>query len=258
MKPQIAPLLLPWFERHGRKHLPWQQRRSGYRVWLSEIMLQQTQVATVIPYFERFVTAFPTVIDLADAGLDQVLQHWAGLGYSARARNLHKAAQQLRDQYQGELPSTMEDLMALPGIGRSTAGAILSLAYQQPTAILDGNVKRVLARVYQVDGWPGQARVLKRLWQIAEAQTPRQQTAAYNQAIPGLEPGLEAVSYYDPPNMTYPFGAYVCVMDIDVDTGVPEIRRFYAWSNNRRIWWPLKNPVLFRECITFSRACCHP
>ena len=149
-------------------------------------MLQQTQVATVIPYFERFVEAFPTVKDLADAELDRVLQHWAGLGYYARARNLHKAAQQVRDQHQGELPSTMEDLMALPGVGRSTAGAILSLAYRQPAAILDGNVKRVLARVFRVEGWPGQARALKRLWQIAEAQTPKQQTAAYNQAMMDL------------------------------------------------------------------------
>ncbi len=186
MKSLIAPLLLPWFEQHGRKHLPWQQQVSGYRVWLSEIMLQQTQVTTVIPYFERFIESFPTVNDLANAGLDDVLQHWAGLGYYARARNLHQAAQQVRDQHDGEFPSTLEHLIELPGVGRSTAGAILSLAYQQPAAILDGNVKRVLARVYQVDGWPGQAATQKRLWQLAEEQTPQQRTAAYNQAMMDL------------------------------------------------------------------------
>ncbi|MDJ0834304.1 MAG: A/G-specific adenine glycosylase [Gammaproteobacteria bacterium] len=186
MKPLIAPLLLPWFDQYGRKHLPWQQQVSGYRVWLSEIMLQQTQVTTVIPYFQRFIESFPTVNDLANAELDQVLQHWAGLGYYARARNLHKAAQRVRDQHEGEFPTTLEHLIDLPGVGRSTAGAIMSLAYQQPAAILDGNVKRVLARVYQVDGWPGQTQTLNRLWQIAEQQTPRRRSAAYNQAMMDL------------------------------------------------------------------------
>ena len=183
---EIAPSLLAWFERCGRKDLPWQQRRSGYRVWLSEIMLQQTQVATVIPYFQRFVNSFPTVVDLADADVDDVLRHWAGLGYYARARNLHKAACIVRDEHQGEFPQSLEQLMKLPGIGRSTAGAILSLAFQQPAAILDGNVKRVLSRVYRIEGWSGQAATLKTLWQVAEQQTPQHRVDAYNQAMMDL------------------------------------------------------------------------
>jgi len=182
----LSRLISPWFSRYGRKNLPWQQDVSAYRVWLSEIMLQQTQVVTVIPYFERFIKSFPDVICLANASQDQVLQHWAGLGYYARARNLHKAAQIIRDEYGGEFPATVERILALPGIGRSTAGAILSLTFGHPEAILDGNVKRVLARVYQVDGWSGQTATLKKLWTLAEQQTPSTQTAAYNQAMMDL------------------------------------------------------------------------
>jgi len=183
---RIAKHLLPWFEQHGRKHLPWQQDVDPYRVWVSEIMLQQTQVATVIPYFERFMQSFADVEALAAASQDEVLQHWAGLGYYARGRNLHKAAQQVVQQYDGVFPDTLEGLIALPGIGRSTAGAILSLACGLPAAILDGNVKRVLARVFQIEGWPGQTAVARQFWQIAEQQTPRQQTAQYNQAMMDL------------------------------------------------------------------------
>lgn len=182
----IAPLLLPWFEQHGRKDLPWQQQLSGYRVWLSEIMLQQTQVNTVIPYFERFIEAFPDIHSLASAPLDEVLKHWAGLGYYARARNLHKAARIVCDEHKGDLPCDLQQLLTLPGIGRSTAGAILSLAYGQVSAILDGNVKRVLARVYQETGWTGQSSTLKRLWQLAEHQTPEFSVAPYNQAMMDL------------------------------------------------------------------------
>lgn len=182
----IADALLPWFEQHGRKNLPWQQQVSAYRVWLSEIMLQQTQVTTVIPYFERFIQRFPSVVALAAASQDDVLQHWAGLGYYARARNLHKTAQVIVQQFGAEFPQTLDQLEALPGIGRSTAGAILSLAFQQAAAILDGNVKRVLTRVYCVDGWAGQSAVAKKLWHIAEQQTPPQQAASYNQAMMDL------------------------------------------------------------------------
>lgn len=182
----IAPLLLPWFEQHGRKNLPWQQQVSAYRVWLSEIMLQQTQVSTVMPYFERFLASFPTIQGLAAAPLDEVLKHWAGLGYYARARNLHKAAIRICDELNGELPRDLQALMALPGIGRSTAGAILSLAYGNHAAILDGNVKRVLARLYQVAGWPGQAATLKKLWGLAEQQTPQHAVNHYNQAMMDL------------------------------------------------------------------------
>lgn len=182
----IAPPLLAWFEKHGRKDLPWQQQVSSYRVWLSEIMLQQTQVTTVIPYFEKFVSAFPTLIDLANAGLDQVLALWAGLGYYARARNLHKTAQIIRDDHDGDFPQTREQLEALPGIGRSTAGAIASLSMGLPEGILDGNVKRVLCRIYQVTGWPGSSQTQKKLWSLVEQQTPAINTAFYNQAMMDL------------------------------------------------------------------------
>ncbi len=182
----ISTLLLPWFGSHGRKDLPWQQQRSPYRVWLSEIMLQQTQVTTVIPYFDRFLKSFPDINELANASLDQVLQHWAGLGYYARARNLHKTARIIRDQYDTVFPDSKMQLIALPGIGESTAGAILSFAFGHHAAILDGNVKRVLCRLYQLPGWYGQTAVLSNLWVIAKQQTPDQQTADYNQAMMDL------------------------------------------------------------------------
>ena len=157
----FADRLLAWFDTHGRKDLPWQQGNDAYRIWVSEIMLQQTQVLTVIPYFERFIESFPTVTALADADLDEVLHHWSGLGYYARARNLHRAAGIIRDDHGGAFPTDIDDVMALPGIGRSTAGAILSLALDQRHPILDGNVKRVLARHAAIDGWPGKTAVQK-------------------------------------------------------------------------------------------------
>jgi A/G-specific adenine glycosylase len=181
-----AERLLAWFDRHGRKDLPWQQDVNAYRVWVSEIMLQQTQVATVIPYFERFMARFPDVAALAAAPQDEVLRLWSGLGYYARARNLHRAAQIIRDEHGGQLPYSIEQLEALPGIGRSTAAAIQALTYGERHAILDGNVKRVLARMHAVEGWPGEARVLKRLWALAEAQTPGDRVADYTQAIMDL------------------------------------------------------------------------
>ncbi len=178
--------VLAWFERHGRKDLPWQQGLSPFRVWVSEIMLQQTQVATVIPYYQRFMTRFPDLQSLATAPIDAVLHHWSGLGYYARARNLHKTAQMIQHQYQGVFPSSVASLCELPGIGRSTAGAICSIAYQQPAAILDGNVKRVLSRVHAFEGWPGNARVAKQLWEYAETYTPVERTGEYNQAMMDL------------------------------------------------------------------------
>lgn len=177
---------LEWFDAHGRKHLPWQQNVTPYRVWISEIMLQQTQVATVIPYYGRFMRRFPTVLALANAAQDDVLHNWSGLGYYARARNLQHAAQIVRDEYAGEFPQDFEQVAALPGIGRSTAGAVLSLACRQRHAVLDGNVKRVLARHAGIDGWPGQPRVMKRLWQQAEQHLPHKRVAAYNQAMMDL------------------------------------------------------------------------
>jgi A/G-specific adenine glycosylase len=183
---EFAERLLAWFERHGRKSLPWQQNPTPYRVWVSEVMLQQTQVVTVIPYFERFVERFPAVQSLADAPLDEVLHLWTGLGYYARARNLHACAKLLASRHGGEFPDDIDALTALPGIGRSTAGAILALARGQRHPILDGNVKRVLARVFGIAGDPGSASVLKALWLQSDRCTPREHLAAYTQAIMDL------------------------------------------------------------------------
>jgi A/G-specific adenine glycosylase len=182
----FATRLLAWHARHGRHDLPWQKRRTPYRVWISEIMLQQTQVTTVIPYYARFMQRFPSVTALADAPLDEVLHLWTGLGYYARARNLHKAAQLIRDRHGGRFPRDMEAVQALPGIGRSTAGAILAIATGQRHPILDGNVKRVLTRHGAVPGWPGDKRVEAKLWQRADALTPTQHAADYTQAIMDL------------------------------------------------------------------------
>ncbi|MDH5600507.1 MAG: A/G-specific adenine glycosylase [Gammaproteobacteria bacterium] len=178
--------LLDWYADHGRHDLPWQQDRSLYRVWVSEIMLQQTQVTTVIPYFERFMARFPDTHTLADAKLDEVLHLWTGLGYYARARNLHKAAQMIRDDYADQFPEDFETLLTLPGIGRSTAGAILAQALGKRHVILDGNVKRVLTRLYAIEGWPGKKMVENQLWELAESLTPEDQLTDYTQAIMDL------------------------------------------------------------------------
>ncbi|MET0225572.1 MAG: A/G-specific adenine glycosylase, partial [Dokdonella sp.] len=182
----FARALLAWYERHGRKDLPWQQARSAYRVWLSEVMLQQTQVRTVIPYFERFVDALPTLAALAAASQDQVLALWSGLGYYSRARNLQRTAQLCVEQHGGELPRDIGALSALPGIGRSTAAAILAQTWGERHAILDGNVRRVLTRWHGIHGWPGAVAVQRELWECAEAHTPRTRVADYTQAIMDL------------------------------------------------------------------------
>ncbi len=175
--------VLRWYDRHGRRDLPWKRRPTPYRVWVSEIMLQQTQVATVIPYYERFMARFPDVRALADAPLDDVLALWSGLGYYARARNLHAAARAIRDGHRGRFPKNVETLAALPGIGRSTAAAILALSGGERHAILDGNVKRVLARLHAVEGWPGAPAVERELWALAERYTPYRRVADYTQAM---------------------------------------------------------------------------
>ena len=187
----LADRLLRWFDRHGRKALPWQAelapgRRDAYRVWLSEVMLQQTQVATVLGYFERFVAALPTLRDLAAADEDTVLALWSGLGYYRRARFLHRAAQTCVAEHDGELPRDFASLAALPGIGRSTAGAILAQAHGLRFPILDGNVKRVLTRYHGIDGDPATGAVEKQLWLHAEAHTPARRVADYTQAIMDL------------------------------------------------------------------------
>jgi len=190
LRSKIAPRLIDWHARAGRHDLPWQRHPSkenaSYRVWVSEIMLQQTQVATVIPYFERFMARFPDVRALAGAPRDEVLHLWTGLGYYARARNLQAAAQLIRDQHGGQFPTTLEAVMGLPGVGRSTAGAILALSQDARHPILDGNVKRVLARHHGVDGAPDESATIARLWELAEAETPAHGVGTYTQAIMDL------------------------------------------------------------------------
>ena len=182
----IAPALLAWAERHGRHDLPWQRDPTPYRVWVSEVMLQQTQVATAVPYYERFISRFPDVASLAAADLDEVLSLWTGLGYYARARNLHRSARLVVERHGGCLPEDIATLQTLPGIGRSTAGAILALARSQRHPILDANARRVLARYFAVAGEPSAPVTLRRLWALAEACTPPERVAEYTQAIMDL------------------------------------------------------------------------
>ena len=180
---QFQKKILAWFDLHGRKHLPWQLNISAYRVWISEIMLQQTQVSTVIPYFERFMQELSTISQLAQASEDTVLHLWSGLGYYSRARNLHRAAQILVEKFNAKLPDTLEELISLPGIGRSTAGAILALGFKQPATILDGNVKRVLTRFAGIETAINLSQTEKLLWTLAEKYTPTTKVAEYTQAM---------------------------------------------------------------------------
>jgi len=183
---KFASRVLAWYEQHGRKTLPWQKDISPYRVWVSEIMLQQTQVSTVIPYFNVFIDCFPTVEKLALASEDEVLHLWSGLGYYSRARNLHKTAKIVVAEYNARFPDDLETLQKLPGIGRSTAGAILATAFEIPTPILDGNVKRVLARHEGIAGWPGKSSVARILWDASCRYTPARNSRPYTQAIMDL------------------------------------------------------------------------
>jgi len=182
----FARRITAWQRRHGRHDLPWQGTRDPYAIWLSEIMLQQTQVATVVPYFQRFRARFPDVASLAAADEDEVLQLWSGLGYYSRARNLHRAAQSVVERHGGEFPRELAAVEALPGIGRSTAAAIAGFAFGARAAILDGNVKRVLARHFAVDGYPGERAVEQRLWQLAESLLPPDGVEAYIQGLMDL------------------------------------------------------------------------
>ena len=182
----LSRRLLAWYGRHGRKTLPWKRQPDPYRIWVSEIMLQQTQVTTVIPYFKSFIKKFPDLRSLARADLDQVLHLWTGLGYYARARNLHKAAQRIAQEHAGVFPRAFEAITDLPGIGRSTAGAILALAFHQRHPILDGNVKRVLARYHAIDAPINKRETEAHLWQLADKHTPRARVADYTQAIMDL------------------------------------------------------------------------
>jgi A/G-specific adenine glycosylase len=183
MNPHFTEPLLQWFDKHGRKDLPWQHPRSAYRVWISEVMLQQTQVKTVIPYFQRFLARFPDLKTLADASIDDVLALWSGLGYYRRGHHLHQTARLIQGNFKGVFPSDVATLMHLPGIGASTAAAIAAQAFDQPTAILDGNVKRVLSRYFLIGGLPSTKATQHQLWQAANRCMPKTRCADYTQAI---------------------------------------------------------------------------
>jgi A/G-specific adenine glycosylase len=220
---QFTKPLLSWFKKHGRTTLPWQSQQTPYRVWISEIMLQQTQVNTVIPYYQRFMQSFPTVQKLAQVQEDNVLHHWTGLGYYARARNLHKAATIIHTEMNNKLPDTVDALCELPGIGKSTAGAIIALASKQRAVILDGNVKRVLCRYHCIEGWPDSSSTNKILWEIADRYTPRQSCAEYTQAIMDL-------------------GATLCTRSKPNCPICPLHKTCQAYSENRTTEFPNKKP----------------
>lgn len=219
----FARRVLRWFDQHGRHDLPWQHNPTPYRVWVSEIMLQQTQVSTVIPYYLRFMERFPDVATLANANIDHLLHLWTGLGYYARARNLHKAAQTIMDKYQGTLPHSVEELMALEGIGQSTAGAVAALSMNIRAPILDGNVKRVLTRFHAIAGYPEQNAVKQQLWEIAESLLPEQRFDDYTQALMDL-------------------GATVCTRSAPLCGQCPLVENCEAFSSDKIAHFPGKKP----------------
>jgi len=221
---QFSNSILNWFAKYGRKDLPWQIKPTPYSVWVSEIMLQQTQVKTVIPYYQKFMRTFPSLDDLAAASEDEVLALWSGLGYYSRGRNLHKAAQLLKNpdysnQTQQGFPVTVAELELLPGIGRSTAGAILALSLNKKAAILDGNVKRVLARCFAIPGWPGKSTTLKQLWEIAELLTPESKVKDYTQAMMDL--GATVCSRSNPDCEECPLGTICIARKQDMQSAYP-------------------------------------
>ena len=212
--------LLTWFDEHGRKDLPWQQDKTAYRVWVSEIMLQQTQVSSVIEYYQRFMKSFPTIESLAEAKEDKVLEHWAGLGYYARARNLHKTAKVVVAELNAQFPDSLEEIVKLPGIGRSTAGAILSIAFKQSACILDGNVKRVLCRFHGIETWSGERKTENHLWKLAEQHTPKKRNDDYTQAIMDL--GATCCTRSKPKCQLCPFTADCVAFDKSLQTQLPK------------------------------------
>ena len=237
---EFSARLLKWFDRSGRHDLPWQHPRTPYRVWLSEIMLQQTQVQTAIPYFERFVRELYTLPDLAAADADRVIMLWAGLGYYARARNLHKAARFCVQHHGGELPADFDALAALPGIGRSTAGAILAQAHGLRYAILDGNVRRSLCRYHGVGGWPGSAVVEKHLWKLAESHLPVARMADYTQAI--MDFGATLCTRSDPSCVLCPLqGDCVALREGRIEQ-LPESRPGKPLAERRTMMLVLRRP----------------
>ena len=182
----FAEAIIAWQKQHGRHDLPWQNITNPYAIWVSEIMLQQTQVAAVIGYYAKFIERFPTIASLANATQEEVLQYWSGLGYYSRARNLHTAAQKITDDFGGKFPQDFDDILSLPGIGRSTAAAISTFALDIPLPILDGNVKRVFARHFNIAGWSSAPKVTLQLWQIAERENPTHEAIAYTQGLMDL------------------------------------------------------------------------
>jgi len=182
----FASHLITWQKKHGRHDLPWQNTTDPYAIWVSEIMLQQTQVTAVIGYYSKFMASFPTIAALANASQDEVLQHWSGLGYYSRARNLHHAAQTIMNEHAGQFPQDFDTIQTLSGIGRSTAAAIASFAFHQVQTILDGNVKRVLARHFAIAGWTSSPKIEKALWQLAESLLPQSDMVAYTQGLMDL------------------------------------------------------------------------
>lgn len=218
----FAQDLIAWQQTAGRHDLPWQQTRDPYRVWLSEIMLQQTQVATVIPYYQRFLASFPDVATLAAATVEQVIEHWAGLGYYARARNLHRCAQQIIAVHGGIFPKTAAELAELPGIGRSTAAAIAAFSFGQKAAILDGNVKRVLCRVFGISGFPGSAPVDRKLWALAETLLPESGIETYTQGLMDL--GATVCTRGTPLCPACPFGEHCVARRDGRQKALPEAR----------------------------------
>jgi A/G-specific adenine glycosylase len=234
--------LLAWFDQHGRKNLPWQKNKSPYSVWISEIMLQQTQVVTVIPYYETFMQRFPTVNDLANAPVDEVLHLWTGLGYYARARNLHKAAQKVRDDHDGVFPETFDELIDLSGIGRSTAAAILSLSLNQAYVIMDGNVKRVLTRFLGIEGWPGAKKIEDQLWLEAEKLKP-DESSIVNRDSNDSDKSLNAeVRYGDYTQAIMDFGATLCTRSKPACDHCPMQSHCLAFAQGRQKELPFKKP----------------
>ncbi len=233
--------LLDWYDAHGRKNLPWQQNKTRYSVWISEIMLQQTQVTTVIGFYNRFIQKFPDILSLADADQDEVLHLWTGLGYYARARNLHKAAKLVRDEHNGIFPDKYNDVVGLPGIGKSTAAAILSLADNQAYVILDGNVKRVLARFFAVDGWPGNKKVEDYLWELALSLKPDLDAISSFENVPGNNQDTSNV-YGRYTQAIMDFGATFCTRTKPKCEQCPMRQHCLAYAQGRQSELPHKKP----------------
>jgi A/G-specific adenine glycosylase len=234
--------LLAWWDEHGRKDLPWQRDTDPYKIWLSEIMLQQTQVATVTPYFERFVQRFPRVQDLAGAEQDEVLHLWSGLGYYARGRNLHAAAKKVVDQFGGEFPRTLEELIELPGVGRSTAGAILAQAFELPVPILDGNVKRVITRLEGITEWSGQSKVEKQLWQISEELLPDSDSSRLHGSFQSRFRDSSTSRFRDYTQAIMDLGATVCKRSNPDCERCPFTGDCQAYINNQTDEIPARKP----------------